>query len=136
MNVDLALAEALLLIHLLFIVWVAFGALLVHRYPVLKWPHIISLVYGIIIEVIPWPPCPLTILEQTLEQGAGVVPYRGPFLVHYLDAAVYPHLPVWLVILGAVTFCATNLAFYVFRWRHLKPSRHAGQHAAQEPEPR
>jgi hypothetical protein len=136
MNLDLALAEAVLVVHLLFIAWVMFGALLVSRHPILKRPHIISLVYGIIIEVVPWPPCPLTILEQTFEQRAGVTPYQGSFLVHYLDAAVYPHLPVWLVILAAVTFCAANLVFYAVRWRRLKAPMHATECVTQGPEPR
>lgn len=67
MIIYLLLAESVLVLHLLFILWVIGGALLVRYYPWLQWLHIGSLVYGIFIEVAPWPPCPLTILEEMLE---------------------------------------------------------------------
>ena len=114
MNIDLALAASVLAIHLLFIVWVIGGVLVVRRYPSLQWVHIGSLIYSIFIEVVPWPPCPLTILEQMLEDRAGLVAYRGSFLLHYLDAFVYPNVSLTLLISVAVLFCAANLAYYVF----------------------
>ena len=49
-----------------------------------------SLIYAIVIELVPWPPCPLTVVENWLEARAGIEPARGPFLVHVLDAIVYP----------------------------------------------
>ena len=60
MNVDLVLAGMVLVFHLLFILWVIVGALVVRPHARLKWVHIVSLVYSIFIEVVPWPPCPLT----------------------------------------------------------------------------
>jgi hypothetical protein len=58
-------------------------------------------VYGVIIEIFGfW--CPLTALEEWLEVRGGVSAYRGPFLLHYLDAAVYPNIPPNLLIAGAV----------------------------------
>ena len=48
--------------------------------PWLRWLHFASLVYGVFIEIAPWP-CPLTLLEQHLEKLAGFAAYRGPFLV-------------------------------------------------------
>lgn len=125
MNIDLALAEAVLVVHLLFILWVIGGVLLVHRFPVLKWFHIGSLVYSIFIEIVPWPPCPLTVLEQMLESRAGEAVYRGSFLLHYLDKLVYPNVPVMLLVSVAVAVCALNLAYYVYRSRaaRLHPPR-------------
>ncbi len=117
MNLDLALADLVLAVHLLFILWVIGGILLVRRYPRLRWVHISSLIYGIFIEVAPWPPCPLTVLEQWLEDRAGIAAYHGSFLLHYLDALVYPHIPLDLLISIAVVFCAANLVFYA---RHLR----------------
>ncbi len=35
--------------------------------------------------------------------------YRGPFLLHYLDAVVYPNIPPNLLIAGAVAVCVLNL---------------------------
>jgi Protein of Unknown function (DUF2784) len=117
MNAYLALAELVLALHLAFIGWVMGGIFLVRRHPALKWPHIASLVYAIVIELLPLLPCPLTILEQALERRAGITPYHGPFLLHYLDALVYPDVPSSLLIGTATAFCAINLAFYVLRGR-------------------
>ncbi len=112
-----ALAVAVLVIHLLWIAWVMFGALLTRHRRALRWFHIASLVYSIFIEAAPWPPCPLTVLEQWLEARGGVAPYRGPFLLHYLDALVYPDVPLTLLVVCAVAVCAFNLGIYIFRYR-------------------
>jgi hypothetical protein len=67
-----------------------------------------------IVEAGPWP-CPLTILEDRLEAGAGIQPYSGGCLVHYLDAIVYPNLSVRLIVGCAVAVCGANLLIYVWR---------------------
>lgn len=117
MNIDIDLVEVVLAIHLLFIVWVIGGALVVRWYPRLQWVHIGSLAYGIFIEVAPWPPCPLTVLEQTLEERAGVSAFHGPFLLHYLEEFVYPNVSLTLLVPVAVAVCVANLVYYVFRIR-------------------
>ena len=117
MNIDLVLAGVVLGVHLLFILWVVGGILVVRRYPKLKWIHIGSLAYSIYIEVVPWPPCPLTVLEQILEERAGLAAYHGDFIVHYLDALVYPNVPLKLLVTLAVAVCAGNLIYYVATWR-------------------
>jgi hypothetical protein len=58
----------------------------------------------------------LTVLEQWLEDRAGIVSYHEPFLVHYLDALVYPNVPVRLLVGCAVAVCLFNLVVYVFRY--------------------
>ena len=110
-DVYTGLAVSVLLIHVLFILWVVFGAFLTRSRPVLRCLHIVSLVWGILAELLPWP-CPLTILENWLEGKAGIEPYQGGFLLHYLDKLVYPNIPpVALTIAGALV-CVVNLAFY------------------------
>ena len=83
------LAVCILFLHALFILF--FGALLTRSRPALRWLHIISLVWGIFTELLPWP-CPLTLLENWLEAKAGVEAYQGGFLLHYLDKFVYPDI--------------------------------------------
>jgi Protein of Unknown function (DUF2784) len=117
MNINLVLAGLVLVVHLLFILWVVGGVLVVRRYPRLKWVHIASLVYSIFVEVVPWPPCPLTVLEQMLEEQAGLEAFHGSFLAHFLDAVVYPNVSLVLLVAVAVAFCAGNLIYYVFAWR-------------------
>ena len=79
-----ALAVFVLGLHALFILWVIFGAFVTRSRPVHRWLHIAALVWGIFTELFPWR-CPLTLLENWLEAKAGVQPYQGGFLLHYMD---------------------------------------------------
>jgi hypothetical protein len=106
-----ALAVFVLFLHVLFIVWVVFGALLTRARPILRWVHITSLVWGILTELLPWP-CPLTVLENWLEAQAGVQPYQGGFLLHYLDKMVYPDISATVLTIAGVVICTANLVFY------------------------
>lgn len=107
----LDLASAVLFLHALFIVWVTFGAVFTRSRPILRWLHIVSLIWGILAELTPWP-CPLTLLENWLEQKAGVAPYQGGFLLHYLDKLVYPDISAKALTVAGVLVCAFNLAIY------------------------
>jgi len=112
-----ALATAVLFVHALFIVWVIFGAAVTRSHPILRWLHIGSLIWGILTELLPWP-CPLTLLENWLEQKAGVEPYQGGFLLHYMDKLVYPDISATVLTMSGVLVCAFNLAIYSRRaWR-------------------
>jgi hypothetical protein len=111
-NVYSALATAVLFLHGLFIVWVVFGALFTRSRPILRWLHVASLIWGILTELLPWP-CPLTLLENWLESKAGVEPYQGGFLLHYLDRLVYPDMPATVLTVAGIFVCALNLAFYI-----------------------
>jgi hypothetical protein len=84
--------------------------------PPLRTLHIASLIYAIVIELVPWLPCPLTVAEAWLEARAGIASAQGPFLVRVLDAVVYPDLPEWLVAGGAVLVCVTMLGVYLRRY--------------------
>jgi Protein of Unknown function (DUF2784) len=106
-----ALSAAVLFLHALFILWVVFGALLTRSRPILRWLHIASVVWGILTELLPWP-CPLTLLEDWLEGRAGIEPYQGAFLLHYLDKLVYPDISATVLTVAAVIVCSLNLAFY------------------------
>ena len=106
-----ALATSVLFLHAMFILWVVFGALLTSSRPILRWLHIASLVWGVLTEVLPWP-CPLTPLENWLEGKAGIQPYEGGFLLHYLDKLVYPNISATVLTVAAVIVCALNLGFY------------------------
>jgi uncharacterized protein DUF2784 len=99
---------------MLFILWVVFGALLTLSRPVLRWLHIVSLVWGILTELLPWP-CPLTVLENWLEAKAGVQPYQGGFLLNYLDKVVYPDISASALTVAGVLVCVLNLAVYGHR---------------------
>lgn len=110
-NFYIALAVAVLLLHTLFILWVIFGALITRNRPFLRALHVASLIWGILTELTALP-CPLTLLENWLEARAGVEPYQGGFLLHYLDRLVYPDISVMLLITVGVLVCTVNLAIY------------------------
>ncbi len=59
---------------------------------------------------------PATVAEAWFENRAGIEPTRGPFLLHVLDAVVYPNLPEWLVVGGAVLVCVIILSVYLRRY--------------------
>jgi len=110
------LAEIVLFVHLLWCGWVLLGWTVTRGRPVLRTLHIASLLYAIVIELVPWPPCPLTVAEAWLEARAGIEAARGPFLVRVLDAVVYPDLPEWLVVSCAVLVCMAILCVYLRRY--------------------
>ena len=110
-----ALAAATLALHLLFILWVVFGVTVTRCRPVLRWLHLGCLVWGILIEILPWT-CPLTWAENWLETRAGMAPYQGGFLLHYLDGLVYPNIPPGLLTGFGVAICVVNLGIYAMRF--------------------
>jgi Protein of Unknown function (DUF2784) len=112
-----ALAEIVLLIHLLWCVWILLGWIWTRGRRILTWIHMGSLAYAIFIELTPWPPCPLTVAENWLEARAGVQPPRGPFLLRVLDATIYPDLPEWLVVASALAVCVVIIGIYLRRFR-------------------
>src|SRR5258706_7131696 len=110
-----AMAASVLSLHAMYIAWVIFGAFFT-RGRRLAALHVATLVYGVIIEIFGfW--CPLTAFETWLEVRGGVSAYRGPFLLHYLDAVVYPNIPPNLLIAGGVAVCVLNLWIYALRVR-------------------
>ncbi len=115
-GVDHVFLIAVLTIHVVWIAWVIFGTLLTRGHKFWSWFHVLSLVYGIFIEVAPVP-CPLTLAEQALETRLGEAAYHGSFLQHYLEAAIYPNIPYPLLVTVAVGFCAANLGIHWRRWR-------------------
>jgi len=105
------LTIVVLVVHVLFILWVVFGAFLTRSRPVLRWLHIGSVVWGMLTGVFYYA-CPLTLLENWLERKAGIEPYQGGFVLHYLDKLVYPDLPNWTLAGAAVVVCMVNFTYY------------------------
>jgi hypothetical protein len=122
LNAFVAAAAGTLVLHLAWILWVIFGALITRGRLFLTLFHIASLAWGIIVELGPWP-CPLTLAEQYFEYHGGVQPYSGGFLFHCLDATVYPDLPVTLLVITGVAVCMANLGIYAgraWKWHRTK----------------
>ena len=82
-------ADALALLHLGFVLFVAFGGLVVLRWPRLVWLHLPAAAWGAWVEFAGWI-CPLTPLENALRRIAGTAGYSGGFIDHYLWPLIYP----------------------------------------------
>lgn len=93
-------ADALVLLHLLFILFVLAGGLLVLRWPRLALLHLPAAAWGTAVELLHLY-CPLAPLENRLRQAAGQAGYDGGFVEHYLIPLIYPagltpQLQIWL----------------------------------------
>jgi len=82
-------ADAVLLLHLAFILFVLFGALLALKWRWMPWVHLPAASWGMFVEV-SGRVCPLTPLENRLRAHAGEAGYEGGFIEHYLLALIYP----------------------------------------------
>ena len=107
-------ADAVLIVHLAFIVFVALGGFAVLRWPRLAFAHLPAVAWGAALELNGWL-CPLTPLENALRRAAGESGYAGGFIEHYLIALIYPSgltptIQLWLG-LGVL---AINLPIYAY----------------------
>jgi hypothetical protein len=119
------LADALVVVHLLFVVFVMAGGFLVARWPRLAWIHLPAAAWGAFIEF-SGGICPLTPLENRLRLLGGEAGYAGGFVERYLLPILYPDnltLPVQQVLGGLVV--AVNLAAYALAYRNSR--RRAGR---------
>ncbi|MGE8364420.1 DUF2784 domain-containing protein [Cupriavidus basilensis] len=117
------LADAVVLLHLAYIVFVMLGGLLVLRWPRLAWLHLPAAAWGVAVEWSGWI-CPLTPLENTLRQRAGLQAYGGDFIQHYVLQLIYPDglTREIQMVLGALVL-ALNMAVYFALYRRLRRRR-------------
>lgn len=83
------LADLVLVVHGLFIVFVVAGGFLVLRWPRVAWIHLPLAAWGAWVEFAN-DICPLTPLENSLRRAAGEAGYEGGFLERYLFGMIYP----------------------------------------------
>ncbi|HEY3487402.1 MAG TPA: DUF2784 domain-containing protein [Gammaproteobacteria bacterium] len=108
------LADLVVVIHLLFILFVVFGGLvgLWRAWALLL--HIPAVIWGAVIEFANLV-CPLTPLENRLRHAGGEPGYNGGFIEHYLIPILYPSglTPTLQLVLGMIVI-AINIAMYGF----------------------
>jgi hypothetical protein len=83
------LADATVVLHLAFVLFVVLGGVLVARWPRVAWVHLPAAVWGAWVEFAGWI-CPLTPLENWLRQRGGGAAYSSTFVEHYLVPVLYP----------------------------------------------
>jgi len=106
-----AAAEAVVLVHFAWIVFVVTGAVWLRRHSRWRLVHLLTVIYSVGIETFRWI-CPMTYLEQALWRRAGEEAYREAFLTHYLEKLIYAPVPQWLLVLLTVTVLAVTLVLY------------------------
>jgi hypothetical protein len=117
------LADAVLLLHLVFVVFAMLGGLLAWYWRPAMFLHLPALAWAATVEFQGWI-CPLTPLENHLRAAGGAAGYEGGFIEHYLlpliyPAALTPRLQFWLGA-GLVAF---NLAVYLLGWLRYRKRR-------------
>lgn len=105
-------ADAVMVLHFAFIVFVAAGALLACRWPRLVWFHLPALAWGVGTVAIGFP-CPLTGLEKNLRHLAGTEGYEGGFVDHYIENVIYPD--EYSVVLRALAIVIVVAGYFRFR---------------------
>ncbi|PJZ70467.1 hypothetical protein CH373_05185 [Leptospira perolatii] len=83
------LANLILILHLCFVLFVIFGAILSFRFKWMPWIHIPAAIWGFLVEMTGWI-CPLTPLEWKFRMLAGQSGYSGGFLEYYIISILYP----------------------------------------------
>jgi hypothetical protein len=108
-------ADAVLLLHLAFVVFVVVGGFLAWRWRRLAWVHVPCAAWGAVIELMGWV-CPLTPLEVSLRRQAGQAGYEGGFIEHYILPIVYPAglTPTIQIGLGLLLVTLNVLAYTVY----------------------
>lgn len=100
-------ADAVMLVHLGFVIFVVFGGLLVLRFQKVAFAHVPAFLWGVWIEATGGI-CPLTPLENALRRRAGDAGFDAGFIEHYIYPLIYPpgltrNVQMWLAgsVLGA-----------------------------------
>ncbi len=85
------LADFVVGLHFLFIVFVLAGGLLALRWPKIAWVHVPSFVWGASTALFGWI-CPLTYLENDFRARGMEAGYDGGFIEAYILPLIYPEL--------------------------------------------
>ena len=112
--VYLLLAAAVVVAHLVFILFVVFGGLLVRARRAWLWIHIPALVWAALLELYGWS-CPLTPVENALRRAAGGTGYTTGFISHHILPVLYPAgLTREIQLALAVGVVTVNTAIYAW----------------------
>jgi hypothetical protein len=117
-------ADALVAVHLGFILFVVCGGFLAWRWHHLAWVHLPAATWGALIEFAGWL-CPLTTFENRWRTLAGQAGYEGGFVEHYVIPLVYPTglTRGTQYLLGVVVLLLNLLAYTIYFRRRCRKAR-------------
>ena len=116
-------ADALLFVHVLFVVFVVFGLLLILAGGLLSWNWVRNRVFRLlhlaaigVVVIQSWlgVVCPLTIWEMALREKAGDAVYSGTFVSHWLDKLLYFNAPAWVFVVCYTAFGLLVIASWIW----------------------
>lgn len=110
------LADAVMLLHFAFLVFVVVGGFLAWRWPRVLVAHVLAAGWGAAIIVFEWL-CPLTYVENWLREADGQGPLRDGFIDTYLTDVIYPGDRITEVRLAAAVVVAVSWAGLLVRRR-------------------
>lgn len=124
-------ADALLGIHVVFVLFVAGSLVLILVGKVRKWAwvrniwfrmaHLAAIAF-VVLQTWLGRLCPLTIWEMHLRERAGDATYHGSFIAHWLGELLYFDAPWWVFISAYTTFALLVVASW-FWVRPVSPGR-------------
>lgn len=123
MNRQAVLADAVMLVHFAFLVFVVIGGFLAWRWPRLIWVHVPAAVWGFSTVAFSLP-CPLTDVEDWARDRAGQAQLSGTgFIDHYIEGVLYPdRYTALLQGLVGIAVVASWLGFTVRRRQSIRVS--------------
>ena len=126
--VYLLVADAVLLLHALFVAFVIVGLALILAGKAFRWSwvrnawfrlaHLLAIV-AVVVQSWFGAICPLTTLEMMLRSRADDTVYPGSFVAHWLEAILYYRAPAWVFAVCYTLFGAV----VVGSWFWVSPRR-------------
>lgn len=115
------MADGVVIVHALFIVFSVLGGLLALRWPKVVFLHLPAAAWGVIVQVIQGGVCPLTPLENYLRQRGHEPGIGESFVDYYITNLIYvSDPPAWLhdaLGVGVLAINVTVYAIVIVRWR-------------------
>lgn len=106
-------ADLIVLIHFLWILFLFIGGLWGRRNRVVKLFHLSGLAFALIIQLFDWF-CPLTHLEVWLRtKHHPNLAYSGSFIIYYLERIVYMEISRTVVLLFTLILMCFNIWIYL-----------------------
>lgn len=121
-------ADAILVTHVLFVVFIVVGLLFIFLGKFLSWlwvrnpwfrlTHLLGIGF-VVLQSWFGAICPLTILEMNLRSKAGETIYEGSFITHWLNELLYYYAPPWVFVVVYTIFGGLVLT----SWFLVRPRR-------------
>ncbi|MBA2389773.1 MAG: DUF2784 domain-containing protein [Geodermatophilaceae bacterium] len=119
------LADAVMIVHFAFLVFLVLGGFLAWRWPRVLIAHFAMASWGLAIVTFEWL-CPLTFVENRLRQADGQPELADGFIDTYLTGVIYPDDRITEVRLAVAVIVAVSWIGLVTRWRRNgQRTRHA-----------